>query len=371
MEDHTSKAFASGVGTRALLIGIEVNVVYHVAVPLGCGGRDTRVASLRASEKADMSDRVWVGVDVGGSKTAVVLSNSTPIVQARREFPTLPNKGPDRALQLIKAGIRELLAEQGQNESVLHGIGVSCGGPLDRVVGVIQSPPNLPTWVDVPIKSILEKEFHVGCRLENDANAGAVAEHRFGAGRGCQNMVFLTMGTGLGAGIIADGRLYHGTSDLAGEIGHVRLTRQGPIGYNKAGSVEGWASGGGLAQVASHAVELARKSGKKTLLTKYLKDHRGITARDVGIAAQRGDALANQIIHSTGSKLGEALAILVDILNPERIVIGGLAVRLGDLVLEPARAVVKREALVSCQILPAALGEKIGDVAALCAAEGF
>jgi glucokinase len=318
-----------------------------------------------------MSDRVWVGVDVGGTKTAIVLSTSTPIVLARREFPTLPAEGPARTLHFIKAGIRELLAERSLSGSSLHGIGVSCGGPLNRFAGIIQSPPNLPTWVDVPIKSILEKEFHVGCRLENDANAGAVAEHRFGAGRGWQNMVFLTMGTGLGAGIIADGRLYYGTSDLAGEIGHVRLTRRGPMGYNKAGSVEGWASGGGLAQVASSAVELARKSGKKTLLTKYLKDHRGITARDVGLAAKRGDALANQIIQSTGRRLGEALAILADILNPERIVVGGLAVRLGDLVLEPARAVVKREALDSCQIVSAALGEKIGDVAALCVAEGL
>jgi glucokinase len=322
-------------------------------------------------EKTDMNDQVWAGVDIGGTKTAIVLSASTPIVMARREFPTLPNLGSARALQLIIEGLRELLDEQRISDGALHGIGVSCGGPLDRVAGIIQSPPNLPTWADVPIKSILEEEFHVGCRLENDANAGAVAEHRFGAGRGCQNMVFLTMGTGLGAGIITDGRLYHGTSDLAGEIGHVRLTRRGPIGYNKAGSVEGWASGGGVAQVASSAVELARKSGKKTLLTKYLKDHGALTARDVGLAAQLGDTLSKQIIQSTGRRLGEALAILIDILNPERIVIGGLAVRLGDLVLEPARAVVKREALDSCQIVPATLNDKIGDVAALCVAEGF
>jgi glucokinase len=244
---------------------------------------------------------------------------------------------------------------------------------LDRIAGIVQLPPNLPTWVDVPIKSILEKEFHVGCQLENDANAGAVAEHRFGAGRGCQNMVFLTMGTGLGAGIITDGRLYHGASDLAGEIGHVRLTRRGPIGHNKAGSVEGWASGGGLAQVALGNVELARKRGKKTLLAAYLERNKAITARDVGMAAQEGDALARQIIRSTGRRLGEALAILVDILNPERIVIGGLAMRLGETLLAPARAVVQREALAAgvCQIVPAALGEQIGDIAALCVATGL
>jgi glucokinase len=319
-----------------------------------------------------MNERVWAGVDVGGTKTALVLSSSPPVVLARNEFPTLPAEGPDRALNLIKTGMRELLAERGLTEDALQGIGVSCGGPLDRIAGVIQSPPNLPTWADVPIKSILEKEFHVACHLENDANAGAVAEHRFGAGQECQNMVFLTMGTGLGAGIITDGRLYHGTSDLAGEIGHVRLTRRGPVGHNKAGSVEGWASGGGMAQVAQSYVEAARKRSKETLLAKYLEDNQAITARDVAIAAQQGDAVARQIIRSTGRRLGEALAILVDILNPERIVIGGLAMRLGDALLESARAVMQREALApaTCQVVPAALGEQIGDIAALCVATG-
>lgn len=322
-----------------------------------------------------MSEKVWMGVDIGGTKTALVVSSHPPIVDARREFPTLPAEGPGQALENIKTGIRDLLAGQGLTEAALHAIGVSCGGPLDRFAGVIQSPPNLSTWVDVPVKAILEEEFHVGCQVENDANAGAVAEHRYGAGQGCQNMVFLTMGTGLGAGIIADGRLYHGASDLAGEIGHVRLTRAGPVGHNKAGSVEGWASGGGVAQVARRAVESARKRGQKTLLEAHLNRDIEITARDVAQAAEQGDVVARRIIKSTGRRLGEALAILVDVLNPERIVIGGLAMRLGETLLAPARSVMHREALAPaarvCQVVPAALGEQIGDIAALCVATGF
>jgi predicted NBD/HSP70 family sugar kinase len=192
--------------------------------------------------------------------------------------------------------------------------------------------------------------------LENDANAGAVAEHRFGAGRGARNMVFLTMGTGLGAGIIADGRLYRGTCDAAGEIGHVRLTPRGPVGYHKAGSVEGWASGGGLGRIA----------------TKVLGQGREFSARDVAEAARAGDERARKLIRSTGRRLGEALAILIDILNPERIVIGGLAMRLGEDLLKPARAILRREALsasaAACEIVPAALDEQIGDLAALCVA---
>ncbi len=316
-----------------------------------------------------MSDAVWAGVDIGGTKTAVLLASDPPAVLDRTEFPTLPEEGPERALALIVRTLRELAGGQ-----TLRGIGVSCGGPLDSAAGVIQAPPNLWTWVDVPIKAVLEKEFGVTCGLENDANAGAVAEHRFGAGRGTRNMVFLTMGTGLGAGIIADGRLYRGTCDAAGEIGHVRLTRTGPVGYHKAGSVEGWASGGGLGRLAAEVVKKQGSLGHQSLLAACLERHGSLTARDVAEAARQGDALAKKLIRSTGERLGETLAILVDILNPERIVIGGLAMRLGDDLLKPARAVLAREALpgsaAACQIVPAELDERIGDIAALCIAMG-
>ena len=188
-------------------------------------------------------------------------------------------------------------------------------------------------------------------------------------------MVFLTMGTGLGAGIIADGRLYHGTNGFAGEIGHIRLTRSGPVGYHKAGSVEGWASGGGMPQVAEKAVKAALKRRESTVLTELLRQGKPITAREVAHAARKGDVVAARILRSTGKRLGAVLAILVDILNPERIVIGGLAMRLGDTLLQPAREVMQREALpystAVCQIVPAQLGERIGDVASLCVAMGF
>ena len=317
---------------------------------------------------------MWIGVDIGGTKTAIVLSSEPPAVLARVEFPTLPDQGPARALDLIQKNIRQLLHARGSRKIQPGAIGVSCGGPLDRVSGVIQAPPNLPTWVDVPITSVLQREFNIDCRLENDANAGAVAEHRFGAGRGTRHMVFLTMGTGMGAGIIADGQLYRGASDQAGEIGHVRLTRSGPVGYHKAGSVEGWASGGGMAQVAYREVAAAIQHGEATTMSTNFHDNGMLTAKDVAVAAQQGDKLAKRIVHSTGIRLGEALAILVDVLNPERIVIGGLAMRFGEGLLAPARMKMAREALRTsaddCQIVPAALGEQIGDIAAICVAMG-
>jgi glucokinase len=322
-----------------------------------------------------MIGKLWAGVDIGGTKTAVVLSAQPPQAISRRVVATLPAQGPERVLASIKKDLFEMLAEHGSSPGALAGIGVSCGSPLDRFAGVIQAPPNLPTWVDVPIGAILSQEFGCRCSLENDANAGAVAEHRFGAGQGVENMVFLTLGTGLGAGIICDGRLYHGTSDSAGEIGHVRLSRTGPVGYNKAGSVEGWSSGGGIAQLAEQLAATARAKGRKTMLAEKRAEGTPLTARDVAVAAQAGDALARRILRIAGMRLGETLAILADILNPERIVIGGLALRLGDALLEPARKVMRREALPQtaavCQVVPAALDESIGDVAALCIAMGL
>lgn len=324
------------------------------------------------SNAAKTAGKVWIGVDIGGTKTAVVLCSQPPAIVDRVIFPTLPERGPDPALTRIRQAIHRMIQAHELRPGQTDAIGISCGGPLDRKRGLIQSPPNLATWNNVPIVDILRDEFNVDCRLENDANAGAVAEHRFGAGQGVHNMIFLTMGTGLGAGLILGGRLYRGSSDMAGEIGHVRLTASGPVGYRKAGSVEGWASGGGMAQVATKRVAAAMEKGEATSLVAQLSTNRMLAANDVADAARLGDELARQIVCSTGTRLGEALAVLVDLLNPELIVIGGIAMRLGEALLAPARAAMEREALPAaaeaCRIVPAALGERIGDIAAVCVA---
>ena len=309
-----------------------------------------------------------LGVDVGGTKTAVVLARTPSQILWRREFATAPQHGPEHAIKSIVALAREACKTLAVSPQC---IGVSCGGPLDHVHGIIHSPPNLPTWTDVPLKEILQQELHAPCAVENDANAGAIAEHRYGAGRGTRHMVFLTMGTGLGAGLILNGALYRGASAMAGEIGHVGLTEGGPVGYGKAGSVEGWASGGGLAQHAAYMVRAATQAGELTLLSAHLAD---LTARHVSEALASGDAVARRIVEQTGVRLGQALAILVDVLNPERIVVGGLANRFGETLLAPARremhALSLKAAADACTLVAASLGEKIGDVAALCVAEG-
>ena len=159
---------------------------------------------------------------------------------------------------------------------------------------------------------------------------------------------------------------------MAGEIGHVRLTETGPVGYGKAGSIEGWASGGGMARLGVSLVEEANARGEQTTLAPIVSD---LTARDIATELQKGDAVSQRIVAASGARLGEALALLVDILNPEKIVIGGLALRFGEHLLAPARASLEREALAgpvaACEIVTAELGERIGDVAALCVAGGI
>ena len=312
-----------------------------------------------------MTEKVYLGVDVGGTKTAVLLAARPPEALGRIEFATLPEQGPERALQLIVESARSLLAQHGLG---VQAVGVSCGSPLDRVKGIIQAPPNLATWLDVPIRSLLEEAFDAPCQVENDANAGAVAEHRYGAGVGTDHMVFLTLGTGLGAGIIANGCLYLGANGDAGEIGHVRLSPTGPVGYHKAGSIEGWSSGGGIAQLAARVLARPGRSSR-------LRGVENVTAREVGLAAQAGDAVARSILRRSGERLGQTMAMLIDVLNPQRIVLGGLAWRMGEPFMAPMRRVMEREALPqtlrACEVVPAALGEKIGDVAAMCVAMGL
>lgn len=314
--------------------------------------------------KSSSRTGLLAGVDIGGTKTAVVFGMEDR-VEWRREFATEPSRGPQHALDQIV----HLLHQGIEERSAPAAIGVSCGGPLDHKKGIILSPPNLPGWDAIEITGLLEREFNIPCRLENDANAGAMAEHRYGAGQGCKHILFLTMGTGLGAGLILNNEIFYGATAMAGEIGHVRLSASGPMGYGKQGSVEGWASGGGMAQHGAETVRRAISEGEHTSLATSLDT---LTARDIGNAIQKGDAVAKRIVQQTGERLGDALAILVDVLNPERIIVGGLALRLGEDLLRPARERLREEALAdsvaACTIVPAKLGASIGDIAALCVA---
>jgi glucokinase len=289
-----------------------------------------------------------IGTDIGGTKVSVCLGESgvagSERILARSRFPTASFPGPAATLAEIARRGRDLMAETGVAPAEIERIGISCAGPLDSSRGMVLSPPNMPGWDAVAVCEILQREFGAPARLENDANAAALAEWRFGAGRGTRHMVFLTCSTGMGGGLILDGRLYRGRRDLAGEVGHLRLTDSGPKLYDKTGSFEAWSSGAGLALQTGRSVEEL--------------------ARD----ARAGDSVALEAIRNAGEMLGRGIAILCDILNPELVVCGTLAVHLGDLYLGPARRVVAAEALDPCPIVPAQLTEDLPERAALAVA---
>ena len=303
-----------------------------------------------------------IGLDIGGTKCAVSLgewSGDMLLVRGREVFATADCSTPADALARMAALIRKLCPDGAPSA-----IGINCGGPLDSEVGLILSPPNLPGWHRVPVTAYFQERFGVPAYLQNDANACAMAEWRFGAGRGTRHMVFLTCGTGLGAGLILDGRLFTGASGMAGEAGHMRLEHFGPVGYGKAGSFEGFCSGGGIAQLAEQEVTAACQRGEHIALMETARDAKAIFA-----LAREGDHQCLAIVDLVARSLGRGLAALTDILNPEAIVAGGIYARNADLLYPAAWEAVQAEALPAawkaCRLLPAALGEAIGDMAAL------
>jgi glucokinase len=313
---------------------------------------------------------ILAGIDIGGTKCAVSLglaAKDTVQILSKTRFPT--PESPQAALSLIEKKLRNLINIEGVYPKA---VGVSCGGPLNSHRGLILSPPNLPGWDEIDVVTPFKRAFRMPAGLQNDANAGALAEWRWGAGRGTNNMIFLTFGTGMGAGLILDGKLYSGANDLAGEVGHIRVADSGPIGYGKSGSFEGFCSGGGIAYQAKIAAEESISLGEPPSFCSDLDGLPFITAETVGEAARKGDPIAVRIYKTAARQLGRGLAVLVDTLNPEMIVIGSIYERQRALLENDAMESLREEALPAaveaCRIVPSELGESIGDMASLSVA---
>lgn len=309
-----------------------------------------------------------LGVDIGGTKCAIIYGVDTDGSLEIVEKVKFATTGVDETIAGILDGLKRMCAAYGLNQSNTRAVGISCGGPLDSARGIVCSPPNLPGWDNIPIVRLVEETVGIRAALQNDANACALAEWKYGAGKGSRNMIFLTFGTGMGAGLVLDGKLYSGTNDNAGEVGHIRLNEFGPVGYGKAGSFEGFASGGGIAQLAASAVKEKLMMGGKVAWCPD-GDLSAITAKTVAEAAAAGDRLAEQVYEKSAEYLGRTLAYLIDILNPEVIVIGSIFVRAEKLIRPFMQAAIDREALPAaaavCRVKPAELGEHIGDFASL------
>jgi glucokinase len=306
---------------------------------------------------------MFLGVDIGGTKCAVTLGDKDGNIILKERFLTTD---VNETISNIISAAKKL----SQNQSVLS-CGISCGGPLNEKEGIIMSPPNLLGWDNIHIKEILEKELGIPCSLRNDANACAMAEWYFGAGKGTENMIFMTFGTGLGAGLILNGKLYSGTNGNAGEVGHIRLGDFGPSGFGKCGSFEGFCSGNGIKELGRALAREAIQRGETVLWAEHGIDN--IEVVDIANAARKGDEIALKVFNLSATKLGEGLSILIDILNPEKIIIGSVFARCHDLFAPIIEKIINKEALgISanvCEVVPAELGEKIGDMAALAVAK--
>lgn len=319
----------------------------------------------------DSGKEYYLGIDIGGTKCAVVVGDNKFNIHRKIQFETRTSeRGYDEILEEFFTHIGNVFPEFPKEN--LKRIGISCGGPLDSRKGMIHSPPNLPGWDNVPIVKLFSERFGVPAAVQNDANACALAEWLMGAGKGTRNMVFLTFGTGMGAGLILNGQLYAGTNDLGGEVGHIRLAETGPVGFGKPGSFEGFCSGGGIAQLARDVVSEKLKKGEQVDFCPNMENADTLTAKDVAQAAAAGDPAAAEIIRISGEYLGRGLAILIDVLNPECIVVGSIYARNEALFKPHVDRILKEEAIPAalevCRIIPAELGDSIGDYAALCVA---
>lgn len=312
-----------------------------------------------------------LGIDIGGTKCAITYGRQEEDRVEIVDKAYFHTADVTRTINEIKASVAEVMQRNSLTAGNTAAIGISCGGPLDSAKGIVMSPPNLPGWDGIPIVDIIREEFGIPTAIHNDANACALAEWKFGAGRGSRNMVFLTFGTGLGAGMILNGKLYTGANDNAGELGHIRLSDFGPVGYGKSGSFEGFCSGGGIQQLAQAYVKEYTQMGKKVAWCTD-GDTSRITAKTVAEAANSGDPLAQDIYRTSSEYLGKGLAMVIDIINPEVIVIGSIYTRNEALMKPDMVRVIEKEALhlsrKVCRILPAGLGEYIGDYAALSVA---
>lgn len=316
------------------------------------------------------NENYYIGLDIGGTKCAATLGrevNENLDICDKEKFLT-DGLSPDEILEKFSSFI-----DGRKNTLKICGIGISCGGPLDSKSGIIMSPPSLPSWCNIKVVDYFERKYGIKTFLQNDANACAVAEWRYGAGKGSQNMVFLTFGTGFGAGLILNGKLYSGTNDNAGEIGHIRLTKNGPVGYHKAGSCEGYCSGSGitrLAEIFSKKEKYKQSYEEFMQVIKYEKP----TAENMSTCARNGNVFCEAVYKKSGEMLGRTLSIIVDLLNPEKIVIGGVFMRAVDLLYPSCKKIMEREclsfSLKDVEVLPAGLKENIGDYAALSVAKG-
>lgn len=299
-----------------------------------------------------------LGIDIGSTHLTAVLANGLAQVMDEINVPLDITQGPDRVLPPVMQHLKEWLPKTGTSLDKISAAGIGVPGPVVSDAGMVSAPPIMPGWDNFPILKWMEKELGCPSSLGNDAELGALGEWAYGAGRGEKNLAYIKVGTGIGAGLILDGQIYHGSTGSAGEIGHVTLVENGPLcSCGNRGCLEALAGGRSL---VNRAVDGIGK-GKRTLLSDTTPVEL-ITTQDIIFAARRGDLYSQQLVIESGYHLGTAIASLVNLFNPSIVVIGGGIAQLGDLLLDPIRQSVKLRSLrVSSQavkISAAVLGRR-------------
>ena len=305
-----------------------------------------------------------VGIDMGASHLGVTVTDFSAHVLEEIELPFSVENSPDNCIRQIDHHLNELLMKMNLQVNQLSAVGLSVPGPVTYDLGLVSSPPIMPGWDEFPIRAHLEELWQVPVSVGNDAEMGALGEWIYGAGRGENYLVYVKVGTGVGAGFILDGQIYRGKKGFAGEIGHVTIQENGSTcSCGNHGCLEAMAGGRAIARKAGEAI----RKGQRTLLSEI--DPGNIRAIDVAQAAQRGDLVAQQIITEAGSYLGIALASLVNLFNPGLIIIGGGVSQIGDLLLEPIRKTVRERSLFSSgeevRITSAVLGKRASSMGAV------
>ena len=305
-----------------------------------------------------------IGVDVGGTNVKIALVDKEGGIVYSNTTPTRAEMGYEYTISNIKQAINDLMKETKTDKNSIEGIGFGFPGQIDCNEGVVRVLPNIPGWINVPVAKIMEKEFGIPTKVDNDVRCAALGELAFGAGKGCQNLICITVGTGIGSGLIVNGKLVRGADNAAGEIGHIKLQmHNGPIcGCGDSGCLEAFASGPSIIAMAQEYI----LGGKSTKYRELANPE--ITPYVVAEAAKQGDKVALKIFERMGEYIGIGLSSVVNLLNPEKIVVGGGVADAGDILFTPIINTLKKRAMPiqakSVSVVPAQLGNAAGVIGA-------
>ena len=319
--------------------------------------------------KKNLEKKYSIGVDLGGTNIVSAIVNSQGKIVNYLKFPTLAERGKEATLKRIIETIHTNMVQSSIASGDIIGIGIGAPGPLDIKKGIINFAPNLPGWRDVPLRKVLEDEFKKKVVLENDANAAAWGERCYGAGLGVNNLVCFTLGTGIGGGIIIDGKIYHGNNYGAGELGHMTVNKDGPLcNCGNYGCLEAYSSATGIKNRIKNRIQ----EGIKSEFLNFDGDDqlfKSLRLKSIFEAARKGDSLTSELVEEAISYLGIAIANMANILNPEMVILVGGITNEGDKLLIPLRKEVKKRAFYSnYKSLKIVIGKLAGNAGVLGAA---